>query len=156
MAATTSAAARTAAAELVISRVFDAPRSLVFKAWTEPEHLARWWGPKGFTLVDCEMDVRPGGAWFRRMRSPEGAEYIKRGIYREIAAPERLVFTYVNEDADGTLGPETMVTVTFEDVGARTRLTLHHAGFDTIPSRHAHEGGWTSALERFTEYLAQA
>jgi uncharacterized protein YndB with AHSA1/START domain len=156
MAATISGAARSAAPELVISRIFDAPRSLVFKAWTQPEHLARWWGPKGFTLVVCEMDVRPGGAWFRRMRSPEGAEYVKRGIYREIVPPERIVFTYVNEDADGSLGPETMVTVTFEDVGARTRLTLHHAGFDSIPSRDGHEGGWNSALERFAEHLASS
>ena len=156
MAAATSAAARSAAPELVISRVFDAPRNLVFKAWTHPEHLARWWGPKGFALVACELDVRPGGAWYRRMRSPEGAEYVKRGIYREIVPPERLVFTYVNEDADGSLGPETMVTVTFEDVGARTRLTLHHTGFDSIPSRDGHEGGWTSALERFAEHLAKA
>ena len=156
MAATTSAAARSPALELVISRVFEAPRSLVFKAWTQPEHLARWWGPKGFTLVAWEMDVRPGGAWFRRMRSPEGAEYIKRGVYREIVAPERLVFTYVNEEADGSLGPETVVTVTFEDFGERTRLTLHHSGFDSIPSRDGHEGGWTSALERFGEYLEQA
>jgi uncharacterized protein YndB with AHSA1/START domain len=156
MAGTISAAARSAASELVARRVFDAPRSLVFKAWTQPEHLARWWGPKGFTLVSCTMDVRPGGAWFRRMRSPEGAEYVKRGIYREIVAPERLVFTYVNEDADGSLGPETVVTVTFEDCGERTRLTLHHAGFDGVPSRDAHEGGWISALERFAGYLEQA
>jgi uncharacterized protein YndB with AHSA1/START domain len=156
MAATISAAARSAAPELVISRIFDAPRSLVFKAWTKPEHLARWWGPKGFTLVACEIDVRPGGAWFRRMRSPEGTEYVKRGIYRQIVAPERLVFTYVNEEADGSLGPETVVTVTFEDFGEKTRLTLHHTGFDSIPSRDGHEGGWSSALARFVEYLAHS
>jgi uncharacterized protein YndB with AHSA1/START domain len=151
--AATSSAARPAASELLITRVFDAPRALVFKAWSQPEHLARWWGPKGFTLIACEMDVRPGGAWFRRMRSPEGIEYIKRGIYREIVAPERLVFTYVDEDADGSVGPETVVTVSFEEIGERTRLSLHHTGFDSIASRDAHEGGWTSALERFTEYL---
>ena len=156
MAATISAAARSVAPELVISRVFDAPRSLVFKAWTKPEHLARWWGPKGFTLVACEIDVRPGGAWFRRMRSSEGTEYVKRGVYRQIVPPERLVFTYVNEEADGSLGPETVVTVTFEDFGEKTRLTLHHTGFDSIPSRDGHEGGWSSALERFGEHLAHA
>jgi uncharacterized protein YndB with AHSA1/START domain len=156
MAATTNAAARLAEPELVITRVFDAPPSLVFRVWTQPEHLARWWGPKGFTLVSGEMDVRPGGAWFRRMRSPEGLEYVKRGIYREIVAPERLVFTYVNEDADGSPGPETLVTVTFEQLGAKTKLTLHHTGFDSVASRDAHEGGWTSCLERFAEYLANA
>jgi uncharacterized protein YndB with AHSA1/START domain len=155
MAATTSAAARTAAPELVISRVFDAPRTLVFKAWTQPEHLARWWGPKGFTLTACAIDVRPGGAWYRRMRAPDGAEYVKRGVYRQIVAEERLAFTYVDEDADGRRGPETLVTVTFEDLGARTRLILHHTGFDAIASRDGHGGGWNSALERFAEYLAK-
>ena len=116
--------APSAAPELVIMRVFDAPRHLVFEAWTQPEQLAAWWGPQGFTTVDYAMDVRPGGAWFRRMRSPEGELFVKRGVYREVVAPERLVFTYVNEAADGTLDQETLVTVTFAEEGARTRLTL--------------------------------
>ena len=154
MAATTSAALQTAERELVITRVLDAPRSLVFKLWSRPEHLARWWGPQGFTTISCEMDVRPGGAWFRCMRSPEGTLYTKRGIYREIVPPKRLVFTYVNEDADGRLGPETLVTVTFEEHGAKTRLTLHQSGFESVSERDAHAGGWTSCLERFAEYLA--
>jgi uncharacterized protein YndB with AHSA1/START domain len=156
MAATPSAAARLAEPELIITRVFDAPRHLVFRVWTQPEHLARWWGPKGFTLVACAMDVRPGGTWFRRMRSLEGTEYVKRGVYREIVAPERLVFTYVNEAADGSLGPETLVTVTFEQLGAKTKLTLRHTGFESIAARDAHESGWTSCLERFAEHLANA
>ena len=156
MAAITSAALQTAERELVITRVLDAPRSLVFKLWTRPEHLARWWGPQGFTTISCEMDVRPGGAWFRCMRSPEGSLYTKRGIYREIVPPERLVFTYANEDADGRLGPETLVTVTLEEHGAKTRLTLHQSGFESVSERDAHAGGWTSCLERFAEYLAAA
>jgi uncharacterized protein YndB with AHSA1/START domain len=156
MAARAAAVATSAAPELIITRVFDAPRSLVFEAWTQPEHLARWWGPQGFTTIAGEMDVRPGGAWFRVMRSPEGALYTKRGIYREIVAPERLVFTYVNEAADGTLDAETLVTVTFEEQGAGTRLTLHHTGFESVESRDAHQGGWTSCMERFAEYLAAA
>jgi uncharacterized protein YndB with AHSA1/START domain len=145
---------RAAGPELVITRVFDGPRSLLFKLWTQPEHLARWWGPQGFTTIACEMDVRPGGAWFRCMRAPEGTLHTKRGIYREIVAPERLVFTYVNEETDGTLGAENLVTVTFEEHGPKTKLTLHQTGFDTASSRDAHEGGWTSCLERFAEYLA--
>jgi uncharacterized protein YndB with AHSA1/START domain len=155
MAATTSVA-RSAPLELVITRLFAAPRALVFKAWTEPEHLARWWGPQGFTLVSCTTDVRPGGVWVRHMRSPEGTMHIKRGVYREIVAPARLVFTYADEDADGRLGPETLVTVTFEEVGATTRLTLGQVGFETASARDGHAGGWTSALERFAEYLANA
>jgi len=154
MAATTEAAARAAEPELTISRVLDAPRSLVFKVWTAPEHLARWWGPQGFTTLSCAMDLRPGGAWFRRMRSPGGRLHTKRGIYREIVAPERLVFTYADEDEDGELGPETLVTVTFEEHGAKTRLTLRQSGFETVSARDGHYGGWTSCMERFAEYLA--
>jgi len=154
MAAQAARKATPPAPELIITRVFDAPRSLVFAAWTQPEHLARWWGPKGFVNVAWEMDVRPGGAWFRRMQAPDGTLYTKRGVYREIVAPERLVFTYVNEAADGTQGRETLVTVTFEEQGARTRLTLHHTGFESVEARDAHQGGWSSCMERFAEYLA--
>ena len=156
MAPQRAAVARSPAPELSITRLFDAPRSLVFAAWTQPEHLARWWGPQGFVNLAWEMDVRPGGAWFRRMQGPDGALYTKRGVYREVVAPERLVFTYVNQAADGTLERETLVTVTFEEEGARTRLTLHHTGFDSVEARDAHEGGWSSCMERFADYLAAA
>src|SRR5207245_8235218 len=97
----TSAAMQTAEAELYITRIFNAPRSLVFRAWIEPAHLAHWWGPKGFTTLSCDMDVRPGGTWFRLMRAPDGSEHRKRGVYREIVEPDRLVFTDASEDADG-------------------------------------------------------
>jgi uncharacterized protein YndB with AHSA1/START domain len=146
----------TAERELVVTRLFDAPRPLVFKAWTQPEHAARWWGPQGFTTISCEMDVRPGGAWRRRMRSPDGIEHRKRGVYREIVEPERLVFTYASEELDGTVGPETLVTVTFAERGGKTRLTLRQAGFETATECTSHRGGWTSSLERFAEYLANA
>ena len=154
MAARSSAAALAEERELVVTRIFDAPRSLVFKVWTAPEHLARWWGPKGFTTLACAMEVRPGGAWFRRMRSPEGALYTKRGIYREVVEPERLVFTYADQDEGGRLGPETLVTVTFEEHGAQTKLTLRQSGFETVAARDGHYGGWTSCMERFADYLA--
>jgi uncharacterized protein YndB with AHSA1/START domain len=150
----TSAGLASLEPKLMITRVFDAPPSLVFKAWTGPEHLARWWGPQGFTTVSCHMDVRPGGTWFRRMRAPDGTEDCRRGVYREIVEPERLVFTYVPEDAEGNPGHETLVTVTFADLGGKTKLTLHQAVFDSVAARDAHEGGWTSCLERFADYLA--
>jgi uncharacterized protein YndB with AHSA1/START domain len=149
-------AASLARAELFITRVFAAPRPLVFKAWTEAERAAHWWGPQGFTTLACEMDVRPGGAWRRAMRSPEGTVHIKRGVYLEITPPERLVFTYADEDRDGRLGPETTVTVRFAEVEGKTRLTLHQVGFETVAARDAHEGGWTSCMDRFAEYLAGA
>ena len=139
---------------LVITRIFDAPQRVVFKVWTAPEHLARWWGPQGFTTLSCVMDVRPGGAWVRRIRSPAGTLHTKRGVYREVVEPERLVFTYADEDESGRLGPETLVSVTFEEHGAQTRLTLHQSGFETMAARDGHYGGWTSCLERFVDYLA--
>ena len=153
MAARAGALAEPSDRALVITRTFDAPRSLVFKVWTAPEHLARWWGPQGFTTLSCAMDVQPGGAWFRRMRSPEGTLHTKRGVYREVVEPERLVFTYADEDAGGRLGPETVVTVTFEEHGTRTRLTLHQSGFETAAARDGHYGGWASCMERLADYL---
>jgi uncharacterized protein YndB with AHSA1/START domain len=87
--------------ELVIERVFDAPPELVFQAWTQPAHLARWWGPKGFTNPVCEVDLRVGGAWRIVMRAPNGVEYPGGGIYREIVVPERLVFTNGARDKEG-------------------------------------------------------
>ena len=145
----------TAAAELVIRRIFDAPRRFVFEAWTDPEHLARWWGPQGFAIIDCKAEVRPGGVWHRTMRSPEGNVIRKHGVYREIVAPERLVFTYVSDDAEGNPGPETLVTVTFADVRGKTRLTLRQTLFESVAARDAHHVGWTSCLERVAEYLAK-
>jgi uncharacterized protein YndB with AHSA1/START domain len=144
------------AGELIIERVFDAPRDLVFKAWTEPERAARWWGPEGFVILSCEMDVRPGGLWRRRMRSPEGTLYCKRGVYREILAPERLSFTYTDEDCEGNCGPETLVSLTFTGIGGKTRLILHQAVFATEAQRESHRAGWTGSLDRLAGYLPQA
>jgi uncharacterized protein YndB with AHSA1/START domain len=151
-----AAEAATGAAELVISRIFDAPRRLVFEAWTDPMHLARWWGPHRFTIVSCEADVWPGGAWRRTMRAPEGGVIRKHGVYREVVAPERLVFTYVSDNATGNPGPETLVTVTFADIGDKTRLTLRQTFFESVAERDAHRDGWTSCLGRFAEYLANS
>jgi uncharacterized protein YndB with AHSA1/START domain len=151
-----AAEAATVAAELVISRIFDAPRRLVFEAWNDPAHLARWWGPHGFTLISCEAEVRPGGAWRRTMRAPEGRVIRKHGVYREVAAPERLVFTYVSDDGAGNPGPETLVRVTFTDIGDRTRLILRQTFFASVAERDAHRDGWTSCLGRFAEYLSSS
>jgi uncharacterized protein YndB with AHSA1/START domain len=140
--------------ELVITRIIDAPRSLVFKAWTQPEHIARWWGPQGFTTVHCEMDIRVGGAYRFGGRSPQGTEHWKRGVYREIVEPQRIVFTFAWENADGSLGPELLTTITFDEESDRTKLTLRQSGFTTNTARDSHVEGWTSTLERFADYLA--
>src|SRR5207302_1394937 len=116
---------------------------------------AQWRGPRGFTTISCEMDVRVDGAYRACMRSLEGTRHCRRGTYREIVPPARLVFTYAWEDAAGDLGHETLVTVTFADAGrGKTRLTLHQALFETESARDAHQGGWKSCLERFADYLA--
>ena len=95
---------------LRLSRSFAAPRDRVFRAFTAPAQLARWWGPKGFTVPACTLDVRVGGAWRTVMRSPEGKDHIVSGVYREITPPERMVLTWAWEEA-GARGHETLVTI---------------------------------------------
>lgn len=155
MAARSSAAPQTADRELYIRRVFDAPRAMVFEAWTQSALAAHWWGPQGFTITSCTMDVRPGGTYRISMRSPEGTVHTKRGVYREVVPDERLVFTYAWEDAAGRPGHETVVTVRFADEDGKTRLTLHQALFESVASRDSHQGGWTSCMERFAQYLVR-
>ncbi len=139
---------------LELMRELKAPRERVFAAWTDPEQAARWWVPQDGTLVSCRMDVRPGGGWHRRMRMSDGKVIAKWGEYREVAAPERLVFTYNTEYADGTVDPETLVTVTLEDVAGRTRLTLRHEAFWSEAASLSHTGGWSGALERLAQFSA--
>jgi uncharacterized protein YndB with AHSA1/START domain len=153
LAAAISTAATAAERELVITRVIDAPRALVFKAWTQPEQVARWWGPKGYTTISCQMDIRPRGAYRVCMRSPQGVDHWKQGVYREIAPPERIVFTFAWEDAKGKPGHELLTTVTFVEQDGKTKLTLHQVNFETTERRDDHRGGWTSCLERFADYI---
>src|SRR4051794_27647710 len=103
---------------LVLTRVFDAPRALVFQAWTQREHLMRWCAPRGFDITYSEGDLRPGGSWRSCMRSPDGVDHWVGGVYREIVPDQRLVFTHGWDGKDGKPGHETTVTVTFADEGA--------------------------------------
>ena len=151
-----SSAANPIERELVITRVFDAPRDAVFRAWISPEQAAQWWGPEGFAVVALEMDARPGGTWRKCMRSPEGRDFWRKGVYREIVAPERLVFTYVSDDPLGNPGHETLVTVTFTARGDKTLMTLRQTGFESTAARDSHRGGWGSCIERFARYVATA
>ncbi len=134
--------------EVVISRIFDAPRELVFKAWTDPEHLVKWFGPKDFSATVIESDVRTGGTYHFHMRGPNYDDHW-RGVYREVKPPERLVFTW-------PAGPDSLVTLTFEDLGGKTRLTLRHGVFETVEARDRHEHGWNSSLDCLAEYLKVA
>jgi uncharacterized protein YndB with AHSA1/START domain len=148
MDATSNPATGAAEREVVITRVFDAPRSLVFKAWTEPEHMAKWFGPRGFTATVLQNDVRPGGLYHFHMRGPNYDDQWK-GVYREVVVPERLVFTW-------PAGPESIVTVTFEDLAGKTKLTLRHGIFESVAARDNHQRGWNGTLDCLADYLKVA
>jgi uncharacterized protein YndB with AHSA1/START domain len=167
MAVRTSTVATPAECELVITRVLEAPRSLVFKAWTEPEHFVRWWGPNGFTTPFCKMDVRPGGVTHFCMRSPEGRDYWGRWVYREVVPPERIVFTDTFADEEGNPAEparygmpdwpfETLVTVTLAEDQGKTKLTLHHAVALSLAESTGAMQGWNEALDRLAAELARA
>ncbi len=153
MAAITGTVPTSSAWELLISRVLDAPRALVFKAWTEPARLVRWWGPQGFKTPSCKMDVRPGGAFRICMRSPEGTDHWVQGVFREVVEPESLAFTWAWEDAEGKPGHETVVRVNFNEQAGKTRLIVHQGAFESESARAAHESGWSGSLDRLDEYL---
>jgi uncharacterized protein YndB with AHSA1/START domain len=146
-----SAAATSKPLELRLTRVFDAPRSLVFEVWTKPEHLARWWGPKGFTLPKCEVDLRPGGAFHFVMHGPDGNDYPFKGEYVEITPPERIVFTGMVHDNNAS-----RTTVTFTESGGKTTVSVHQTySFESDATRGA-PVGWGQSLDRLAEYLAKA
>lgn len=157
MGASSNVASSTADRELVITRIFDAPRSLVYKVWSEPEHMVKWLGPQGFSSTILQFDPRPGGAYRFHMRDPQGGDHWQQGVYREVTPPERFVCTYVWADAEGNpTRPETLLTVTFEEIGGKTKLTLRQGLFESVTARNDHRGGWTSSLDRLGEYLATA
>lgn len=170
--ATPDVAAKTTAPEFVITRVFDAPRALVWKAWTEEERLKHWWGPKGFKIISAKVDLKPGGVFLYGMQTPNGQEMWGKFIYREIVAPERLVFIVSFSDPEGgvtrhPMSPnwplEMMSVVTFADEGGKTAVTVRwrphnataeeskvfEAGYDSM------RAGWTGTMDQFAEYLAK-
>jgi uncharacterized protein YndB with AHSA1/START domain len=141
--------------ELTITRVFDAPRRLVFKLWTDPKHLARWFGPRDYPATSVSMDVRPGGRWRHCLRSPEtGKELWLGGVYREIAPPERLVFTFAWEE-EGERGLETVVTLTFTEQAGKTTMMFRQAPFQSDQERDGHSYGWNSTFDRLADLLAE-
>jgi uncharacterized protein YndB with AHSA1/START domain len=160
--------------DFVITRVFDAPRETVFSAWTDPKHLAQWWGPRIFTTYIYEMNVRPGGAYRIAMRVSDGTEYSIKGLYREIVKPERLVMTMdVSEhpaawhdmvkpnrrkDESNPAG-EMLMTATFDEVGEKTRLTVRVRLISTeIRDAMLKMGmteGWSESLDRLREVVAR-
>jgi uncharacterized protein YndB with AHSA1/START domain len=148
-------AVRRSSLEVFVRREFAAPREAVFAAWTDERLIARWWAVGTYTTLACTMDVRPGGAWSRRMMAPDGGLISEHGIYREVVAPERLVFTYSSEGGR-IVDRETLVTVTFADRDGRTVLTLRHSELPSEEARTLHDGGWARCLDRFSTALPKS
>jgi uncharacterized protein YndB with AHSA1/START domain len=144
--------------DLVITRVFDAPRKLVFKAWTDPAHVAQWWGPNGFTNPVCEMDVRVGGAIRIHMRAPNGVVYPMTGVFEEISEPDRLVFVSSALDEKGNSMFDVLTTVLFTDQHGKTALTMQARVIRTTAQAPQYlqgmEAGWTQSLDRLGAHLA--
>jgi uncharacterized protein YndB with AHSA1/START domain len=150
---------KTTHGDMVLTRVFDAPRPVVFKAWTDPAQLAQWWGPHGFTNPRCEWDARPGGLIRVDMRGPDGTVYPMPGEFREVVEPERLVFTSGALNSDGALIFEILNTVTFAETDGKTTITLHTRVLRMTGEAEQHlagqEIGWSQSLERLGSLIIQ-
>lgn len=144
--------------DLVITRVFDAPRELVFRAWTDREQVAQWWGPNGFTNPVCEIDVRVGGAIRIHMRAPNGVVYPMTGVFEEIVEPERLVFVSHALDEQGSSMFDIKNTVLFAEQHGKTKLTLQARVLTTTALAPQYlkgmEMGWTQSLDRLSAHVA--
>ncbi len=158
--------------EFVISRTFNAPRELVWKVWTIPEQMAEWWGPKGFSIGKYSMNFRLGGTYHYSMRAPDGSMMWGKFLYQEIIAPQKMVFINMFSDAEGgvTRHPfspswplQLLSTVTFEETGNRTKVTIHWAPLNAAPeeiktfagSIAGMEQGWGGTLDQLEVYLAK-
>lgn len=146
--------------EVTITRLIDAPPSMVFKAWTDPGMLAQWWGPKGFTAPVCDFDARIGGRFRIHMRAPDGTIYPMRGEIREFVPMERLVFTNIAVDAANKPIIEGLTAVTFADEAGKTRLTIRTRGTAVVDYATAHlqgmEMGWTMSIDKLEAFVAHA
>ncbi len=153
-----TAAVENSEREFVITRVFDAPRALVWNAWTDPQQIMQWWGPQGFSAPSCELDLGVGGTFQLDMCGPDGTIYPCKGSYREIVEPERIV--YDSEADDGHpcgngLPPRSIVTITFAEEGEKTRLTIHTRFKSATRLEAAVEAGYGTSWDESLELLAQ-
>ena len=145
--------------EIIQTRLLDAPRELVFEAFTNPEHIVRWWGPNGFTTTIKEMNVKPGGVWRFIMHGPDGIDYPNKVVYHEVVKPERLVYAH-GWDVENKSAPFEAfeVTVTFEEEGNKTRLTMHTVLasveiFKKVVEQYGAIEGGKQTLNRLEAYL---
>jgi len=151
--------------DLIIIRLFDAPRELVWKAWTEPEGVMRWWGPKGFTSPVSKINLRVGGEYLNCMHSPDGKDHWSKGVFREIVAFERLVMTDSFADENGNMVPasyygmskdfplEMLIRVMFEEYDGKTKITLRHIGMPSDADSKGAGQGWNESFDKLAEYL---
>jgi uncharacterized protein YndB with AHSA1/START domain len=139
---------------LHMKRVLPARREVVFRACTEPDELAKWWGPRGFTAPSVEMDVRVGGGYRIKMQPPDGEPFFLAGEFVEVDAPARLAYTFRWEPPDPD-DRETVVTLSFTDLGESTEVDFTQASFATEARRALHGQGWTDGFERLHELVAR-
>ena len=139
--------------ELFITRIVDAPQDVVYRAWTDADQVVKWWGPIDYPATEMVMDVRPHGVWRGCLTSPkDGSQLWLGGTYQEVDAPHKLVFTFAWEE-EGERGNQTLVTVTFHDLGSKTKMEFHHAAFESVEQQEGHSYGWNSTFDRFEAYL---
>jgi uncharacterized protein YndB with AHSA1/START domain len=146
--------ARLADDELLIARTFDAPASLLFALWSNPEHMKQWIGPANFSCPEAEIDFRVGGAYRVMIKSAEHGENWFGGIYREIEHHRRLVFSFA-WDSGPSAGVETLVTITFEERDGKTVQTFHQRPFLNVERRDSHVGGWNQTFDRQLAYIGK-
>lgn len=144
--------------ELTFTQVLNAPRELVFRAFSQSEHVRQWWGPEGWAMPVCTIDFRPGGTWLYCIRNAEGEEHWAQALYREIASPSRIVFTDNMVDAQGNLiadFPSRLVTVTFDNLDGRTRLRVHVQVESAADLKKLVEMGFVKHFPETLQYLEQ-
>ena len=141
---------------LEIVELFDTTPARLFKAWTNEKDLSAWYGPEGFDVTYCKLDVKPGGKWRTCITSQDGKEYWMEGQYIEIDAPRKLVFTFGDGSENKIPGQETIVTIKFSQSGKQTKMHFHQALFPTKASKDSHYGGWSSALVCLRNFTNEA
>jgi len=148
----------------ILTRIFNAPRALVWKAWTDPKLVAEWWGPQEFTNPRCEWDARPGGKILVHMHGPKGSifdfDMPMNGVFHEVVSPRKLVFTSrALQDANGNDQLETLVTISLDEIGGKTKLTLHviviKSSTAVAGAFAGMEQGWSQSFEKLIDLLEE-
>jgi uncharacterized protein YndB with AHSA1/START domain len=141
--------------ELLITRTFDAPASLLFALWSKPEHMTQWMGPANFTCPEAQIDFRVGGAYRVMITSSKHGESSFSGVYRDIEHDKRIVFTFAWDNHGPSAGAEMLVTITFEEGDGKTTQTFHQRPFLAVERRDSHVDGWNQTFAKLETYLAK-